>query len=520
MAHGNEPADPLAKGIIATAKQSWSDLFRWKQRVVVMNELGESYTEWQSPERLKSPISLLRQLSARDWVYFLMGLFAWTADAFDFHALSIQTVKLSNYWGRSKTEISTAITLTLLLRSVGAAAFGLLGDRFGRKWPMVANLIVLGLLQVATIYSATFQQFLAVRSLFGLFMGGVYGNAVAMALENCPTEVRGLMSGILQQGYTLGYILAACANLGVGGETETWKIVFWVGTGLSIGAGLLRSLFPDSKQFREVKAAGHHISAGDFWTETKIMLAKEWRICVYCVVLLAWFNYYAHSSQDSYTTFVLESKELPNDAATRASILTNVGACCGGTIIGYLSQFVGRRRTIIVSALISCCLIPAWILPQTESGLSGSGFAIQFFVQGAWGVIPIHLNELSPPAYRSTFPGLAYQLGNLISSPAAQIVNAIAESHFVTSSSGKLVDAYGPTMAVSLAIVATGIAVTTALGPEKRGRSFERAGPAGANIHQDVEKAVDITSVAESKGPAVTELENRRKDGSSGSSLT
>ncbi|KAI1372360.1 carboxylic acid transport protein [Hypoxylon crocopeplum] len=509
MATGNELADTLAKGVWATAKQSLGDLFRWKQRVIVTNELGESHTEWRAPEKLKNPISLFMQLSAKEWAYFLVGMFAWTADAFDFHALSIQTVKLSTYFGRSKTDISTAITLTLLLRSVGAATFGLLGDRFGRKWPMVANLIVLGLLQIATIYSATFEQFLAVRALFGLFMGGVYGNAVAMALENCPTEARGLMSGILQQGYALGYVLAACANLGVGGAPETWKIVFWIAAGLSIGAGLVRCFFPESKQFREAKAAGHHISARDFWKETKLMLAAEWRMCVYCIILMTWFNYYAHASQDSYTTFMIESKELPNDAATRASILMNTGACVGGTIIGYLSQFVGRRRAIVGAALISCCLIPAWILPETESGLSASGFTIQFFVQGAWGVIPIHLNELSPPAYRSTFPGLAYQLGNMVSSPAAQIVNAIAESHFVTSKSGKLVDGYGPTMGIALAIVAVGITITAALGPEKRGRSFEHAAPAGANIHNDVEKAIDNISMADSKVHVATELETR-----------
>lgn len=184
--HQNEPADPLAKGVIATARQSFRDLFIWKQRVVVSNQLGETRCEWQQPDRLKNPISLFAQLSARDWLFFVVGWLAWTADAFDFHALSIQTVKLAKYYGRSKTDISTAITLTLLLRSVGAAIFGIAGDKWGRKWPMVANMLILGLLQIATIYSQTFTQFLAVRSLFGLFMGGVYGNAIAMALEQCP----------------------------------------------------------------------------------------------------------------------------------------------------------------------------------------------------------------------------------------------------------------------------------------------------------------------------------------------
>lgn len=181
-----EPADPIAKGTFATAKQSLRDLFIWKQRTVVTNEQGEETTVWRSPEPLKDPITLFAQLGGRDWLFFIVGFLAWTADAYDFHALSIQTTKLADYYDRSKTDITSAITLTLLLRSVGAAVFGLAGDKWGRKWPMVINMWILGLLQVATIYCDTFSAFLGVRSVFGLFMGGVYGNAIAMALENCP----------------------------------------------------------------------------------------------------------------------------------------------------------------------------------------------------------------------------------------------------------------------------------------------------------------------------------------------
>ncbi|GAP91613.1 putative carboxylic acid transport protein [Rosellinia necatrix] len=507
MATNYEPAGPIAKGIIPTAKQSFADLFKWKQRVVVTNDLGETHAEWQTPAPLRNPFSLMALLSAKDWLYFFVGWFAWTADAFDFHALSIQTVKLSKYYDTSKTAITTAITLTLLLRSVGAAVFGLLGDRYGRKWPMVANLIILGALQIGTIYAATFQEFLAVRSLFGLFMGGVYGNAVAMALENCPLEARGFMSGILQQGYSFGYVLAAITNLGVGAEVESWKTVFWVGAALSFAAGLLRCCFPESEQFIEAKASGKKITAGDFWAETKEMLAKEWRMSIYCIILMTWFNYYSHTSQDSYTTFCLVQKELPNDAATRASILMKTGAVVGGTIIGYFSQWVGRRRAIIGAAFISGLLIPAWILVEGERALSVTSFFIQFFVQGAWGVIPIHLSELSPPAYRSTFPGITYQLGNAISSPSAQIVNAIAESHLVRNRAGNLVEAYGPTMGIATAIIVIGIMVTTSLGPEKRGRAFE-GGPIGANIHRDEEKAFDAGSI-DNKSTTVEEKETR-----------
>lgn len=488
----NEPADPVAKGTFATAKQSLRDLFIWKQRVVVTNDFGETHTEWQSPQPLKNPFTLFAQLSAKDWIFFIVGFLAWMADAFDFHALSIQTTKLAKYYHRTNTDITTAITLTLLLRSVGAACFGLAGDKYGRKWPMVANMIILGLLQIATIYAQTFQQFLAVRSLFGLFMGGVYGNAIAMALENCPVDARGLMSGILQQGYSFGYVVAACANLGVGGSVESWKTVFWIGAGLSIAIGLIRICFPESKQFIEAKKAGKRAKApGVFWAETKKMLKQEWRMCIYCIILMTWFNFYSHTSQDSYTTFMLTQKHLANAPATRASILMKTGACVGGTIIGYLSQFVGRRRAIVMAAFLSACMIPAWILPEGERSLSASGFFIQFFIQGAWGVIPIHLNELSPPAFRSSFPGLTYQLGNMISSPSAQIVNAIAESHQVRTNQGKLASAYGPTMGIATAIIAMGIAITAALGPEKRGRKFETVGPPIAQIaSKDIEDGI------------------------------
>ncbi|KAK4150817.1 major facilitator superfamily domain-containing protein [Chaetomidium leptoderma] len=434
MESTHEPAEPFAKGVLATARQLWRDLFIFKQRVVVTNVVGETATEWGCP------------LLARDWLFSI--------------------VKLSQYYNTSITDVSTAITLTLLLRLVGAAFFGLAGDRWGRA------------LQIATNYYTTFSQFLGVRSLFGLFMGGVYhsfGNAIAMSLENSPPDARGLISGILQP-------VAAYVNLGIGGSDDSWKTIFWVGAGLSIGVGIIRIFFPELSQFLEACKAGKtRATPAAFWKETKVILAQEWKIYIYCVILITWFNFYSHTSQDSYTTFMLEQKQLDNAGASRASILIKVGACSG------------RRRTIIVAAILSGLLIPAWILPEGERGLSASGFFLQFFVQGAWGVVPIHLNELSPPAFRSSFPGLTYQLGNIISSPSVQIVNAIAGSHFVTSTSGKQVDTYGPTIGIATAIIATGIAVTTALGPERRGREFEKTLPAGMNMPSEG-KVVDLES--------------------------
>lgn len=261
-------------------------------------------------------------------------------------------------------------------------------------------------------------------------------------------------------------------------------------------------MFPESKQFLEAKAQGKKAtSPGAFWQDVRKMLAREWKMSIYCIILMTWFNYYSHTSQDSYTTFMLVQKGLDNSGASRASIIMKVGACVGGTIIGYLSQFVGRRRAIMVSALISALLIPAWILPEGEGSLSASGFFMQFFVQGAWGVIPIHLNELSPVAFRSSFPGVTYQLGNMISSPSAQIVNAIAESTFITRKSDReRVEAYGPTMGIATAIIAMGIFFTAMVGPERRGRSFDApvAGAvedssSGGKIGDD-EKSIEMTT--------------------------
>lgn len=208
-----------------------------------------------------------------------------------------------------------------------------------------------------------------------------------------------------------------------------------------------------------------------------------------------------------------QSKHLSSAGATRASILMKTGACVGGTILGYTSQWFGRRRTIVCAALVSACMIPAWILPTTESGLSASGFMIQFFIQGAWGVIPIHLNELSPPAFRSSFVGITYQLGNMISSPSAQIVNAIAEGSMIRTHDGKLSPAYGPVMGVATAIIAVGIAVTTALGPEKKGRHFEESAPIGAGgVVKDVERGSIHSEKDGARAIELTDIPDKARD--------
>lgn len=193
---------------------------------------------------------------------------------------------------------------------------------------------------------------------------------------------------------------------------------------------------------------------------------------------MALFNFFSHTTQDSYPTFLISGKGLTRADSARGSIYAKVGAVVGGAVIGYVSQALGRRRAIVFACICAAALIPAWILPESKEGLAAGSFFLQFMVQGAWGVIPVHLNELSPPQFRAAFPGISYQIGNAISSPAAEIVTAISEHTFITYK-GKRVEAFGPTMGVATAIIAVSLAFWTAVGREQRGSHFEAARVAG-----------------------------------------
>ncbi|PWN20530.1 putative carboxylic acid transport protein JEN1 [Microstroma glucosiphilum] len=474
---------------VQNVKESVVALFHWRTRGYYLDAEGVQRETCETPKLPPNPLKLIRKITLRIWITYTIGFLAWFADAYDFHSLSIQSVKLAKHFNTTKSQVSEAITLTLLLRSVGAAIFGIFADYFGRKYPMVINMWLLGALQIGTIYSQTFQQFLAVRALFGLAMGGVYGAAASMALESVPSDARGLMSGIFQQGYSLGYVIAACINLAVGGDVASWQTMFWVGAALSFFVGTLRLICPESKEFTESRKLNKGQGTADFRKNFLLMLKTEWGICVYAVVLMTWLCWISHTSQDSYTTFMIVGKSLSNSAASRTSILMKSGACIGGAITGYLSQWCGRRRAMVITALLTICLIPAWILPNSEAGLSVGSFLLQMNVQGAWGVVPIYLAEISPPAFRALFIGVTYQLGNAISSPSTQIVNELAERHHIKDHLGRQVEAYGPVMAIMTAIFAGLLVVTAAVGPEKKGISLQRG------LAEDTGQAVRDTSV-------------------------
>lgn len=448
-----------------------------------------------------NPFKLAAMLTPMQGLLFFSGWLAWVMDAWDFFSVSLSVSRLTVQFNKDSSDITTAITLTLLFRPLGAAIFGLLSDRYGRKWPLVINLVIIAILSLGTGFVDTFSAFLAVRSLFGIGMGGIWGMATSNALENMPAAPRGLFSGILQQGYAIGYLFAASANLTWIARTNNWRNLFYLGAGLSLFAAIVRALLPESELFRHVqeerRAAGVKSNKGkEFVRQTKEMLKHNWVRVVYGVLLMTGFNFLSHSSQDLYPTMIEKtslaylSEAEAKSLASKATIIGNCGAVAGGFLAGYVSQYLGRRLTIILFVVLTGALIPAWILPKTFAGLAAGAFFIQFGVQGAWGVIPVYLSEISPPAFRATFPGVCYQLGNAVSAASAQIEstggehNQIPNPRYTPGSTKEepTIDDYAKVSGILLGVVCGYLVIVTLFGQEYRGAHFEKA-PVATQAH-------------------------------------
>ncbi|KAG2066921.1 MFS general substrate transporter [Suillus decipiens] len=423
----------------------------------------------------------LAALKSLTWVQsaqFWVGWLAWTCDAIDFFAVSLTVSSLAKQFGETVPDITTAITLTLLFRPVGAIIFGILSDRFGRKWPLIFNLVLCSILELGTGFVQTFPQFLAVRALFGIAMGGIWGLSSSSALENLPVELRGLASGILQQAYVVGTIFSAVINLTLVAE-HGWRLLFWTAAGITCFAAVIRSLVPESPFFLHVKeqekAKGTNTSQ-NFLRQTREMLKLHWPLCIYAVLLMTGFNFLSHGSQDLYPTYLQVTKGFSDHDATVATIIGNCGAIAGGVIAGAVSQYIGRRLTIVIFVLLIGVFIPLWVLPSSFSALSAGAFCIQVGVQGAWGVIPIQLAEMSPPAFRATFPGVAYQIGNMISAASSQIEatgGANLQTTILVNGVPKQVANYATVQAIFIGAIAIFVLIITIIGPENHGSHFE-----------------------------------------------
>ena len=393
---------------------------------------------------------------------FLACFLGWSLDALDFFLLTFVLVPISREFGRSIPEVAFAITLTLMARPLGAFLFGLLGDKFGRRIPLMIDIVFYSLMELLTAFAPNFSVFLVLRVLFGIGMGGEWGLGASLAMESLPTATRGLFSGILQQGYAVGYLLAALVYWAVFPHFG-WRGLFIAGALPALLVIYIRAHVPESPVWLRDRSQRKHASV-----RLSVLLREHGALFVYAALLMTAFNYMSHGTQDLYPTYLEEQRGFGVNAKSIISIVYATGAICGGTVLGFWSQKWGRRRVIILSALCGMLFIPLWIFaPSTELLIVG-GFLIQFMVQGAWGVVPVHLNELSPPDFRGTFPGLVYQLGNFAAAYAAQQQAWLAEQFRLPNGRPN----YALTMAMVQSIVFVAVVVLAAIGPEKRGKEF------------------------------------------------
>ena len=393
---------------------------------------------------------------------FIACFLGWTLDALDFFLLTFVFSSVGQEFGRSIEQVTFAITVTLMMRPIGAFIFGWLGDRFGRRIPLMIDIVFYSVIELLTAFAPNFGTFLLLRALFGIGMGGEWGLGASLAMESLPTHTRGLFSGILQQGYAFGYLLAALVYWIVFPHFG-WRGLFVVGALPALLVIYIRAHVPESPVWERNRASGR-IRRVDL----RRFLQEHGSLLIYAALLMTAFNYMSHGTQDLYATYLQKQRGFNSDQTSRIAIIYAVGMICGGTVVGYLSQHWGRRRVIILSATFGMLLIPLWIFAPSTALLVVGGFLIQFMVQGAWGVVPVHLNELSPPDFRGTFPGLAYQLGNFAAAYAAQQQAWLATNFFGTNENPN----YALTMALVQCFVFLAIILLAAIGPEKHGREF------------------------------------------------
>src|SRR5579862_3171721 len=383
----------------------------------------------------------------------------WSLDAFDFFILIFCVSALAQEFHLPASKILEASFLTLAMRPVGAFLFGLMADRFGRRPTLMVDIIAYSVFELASAFAPSFKIFLITRALFGIAMGGEWGVGAALTFETLPTEGRGFFSGLLQEGYVVGYLIAAVVY-GTMVQFVGWRGMFVIGALPAFLVIYIRTKVDESPAWLQgqVSSGGQRHLAKDIGSHVGIF--------AFLIVLMFAFNSFSHGTQDVYPTFLQKNLGFGPGTVSFVAIVYNVGALAGGILFGTLSERIGRRRAIVMAALLAIPVIPLWAYSRTVPMLALGGFLMQFMVQGAWGVIPAHLNELSPAAVRGTLPGFAYQLGNLLSSRNSVIQARLAENRYAGS--------FSPVLAWTVVLVASLVALVTALGKERQGADLSR----------------------------------------------
>jgi SHS family lactate transporter-like MFS transporter len=384
----------------------------------------------------------------------LAGYLGWTMDAFDFFVVVFMLSTLADTFQVSKTRMVFSMTLTLAMRPLGAFLFGLLADRYGRRVPLMANVIYFSLIEVLCGFATNYTVFLLLRALYGIGMGGEWGIGASLAMESIPQRWRGIVSGGLQSGYSAGYLLAAVAYRfvfpGLG-----WRWMFWIGGMPAILALYIRWHVPESEAWKE--HATNSIAA------IVRVFAGYWKSFLYLLVMMTLFMFLSHGSQDLYPDFLKTEHHLSPEWVSYLAIIYNIGAIVGAIIFGLISERIGRRKGILLALLLSIVTIGPWAFGHGLAMIAAAAFAMQMGVQGAWGVVPVHLNELAPDAARGLVPGFAYQLGILFASGTNNFEYALR-------------DHFGYRWALAGFEIATilGLAIVVWFGREAHGKEFRK----------------------------------------------
>jgi len=374
----------------------------------------------------------------------------WMLDSFDFFIMAFVLNDVVRSFHVSLSTGAWAITLTLACRFIGAILFGRLADRFGRRPTMMANVLCYAVLELLSGFAPNITIFLILRALYGVAMGGEWGVGASLVMESIPARWRGMVSGLLQTGYPTGYLLASL--LFIFEPAIGWRGMFIAGSLPALLVLYIRRSVPESPDWLARDQTAHTASLG-------AVLRGNAGLAVFAICLMMGFNFFSHGSQDLYPSqFLSRLHHLPHATVTTMMIIFNIGAIIGGLAAGTLSQRIGRRWAIGGFALAALLVIPLWIFSDGLVRLAIGGFLIQICVQGAWGVVPAYLNEISPPAIRATFPGTVYQFGNLLAAGNANL------QVWMAGGFGSIAWA----MAVVTGGAAILIALLVALGPEAR----------------------------------------------------
>jgi MFS transporter, SHS family, lactate transporter len=402
-------------------------------------------------------LSDLRELNPQQRHTVLASFLGWTLDAFDFFLLIFAITAIAADFKVGREQVFLAVTFTLAARPLGAFVFGRLAERYGRRPILMLDVVLFSVFEFSTAFSFNLTTLVLLRFLFGFAMGGEWGIGASLALESIPATARGMISGLLQEGYAVGGLIAAL-TYGLLFDHIGWRGLFMVGALPALLVVYIRAKVPESSVWEKTRHAP---------PQERSMFAAmrgNWGRALYLVVLMTLFNCFSHGSQDVFPTFLQVQHALN---AHEVSIVTTImasGAIFGGLFFGTLSSRIGRRKGIVIAALLSLIAIYPWAYTNTVTTLALGAFLMQFMVQGAWGIVPAHLNELSPNAVRAMLPGLVYQTGNFIAAATPKLLSHWAEANNKN---------YAQTMAIFIGCIAVLLALVTAVGPEAKDKPFE-----------------------------------------------